>query len=118
MELSLTITEAAKKFPDSKAYAFKLGNNQNTYYFRLAEPKFMKPNSTIRCKVKCLRFNTIKSRLSICIVPIANDENITNLTIKDFVDVIDKSIEVANKHTDIETLNHLSSYGFFSKKDQ
>jgi len=84
---SATIGQSATLWPESRAYAFKIGDHDNQYYFRLADPERVK-NEGISCRVKCLKFIKSSGEIFITNLTVKTNMEIKPLTIKGFVDMV------------------------------
>jgi len=116
----LTILQASEKWPDSKAHAFKLeGQKPTVSYFRIEEPIFVKGSSTLRCRVKCVKFDSEDGYLVVTNTPIKNADVIKDMTIKEFVDgVLTKMNEfLQDPEKNVVNLIPYENLGFYKQPE-
>lgn len=108
--VSMSIQEAAKKWPKSISKAFQVEGSKDYYYFILANPE-MVGTPTIRSKVKCLKFIQSGGELLETTLTIKTSMGIIPITFKKFVDVVLKKYdEIVD---DPKYQNLLSTYTYW-----
>ena len=114
-EQELTILEASRKWPKSKAYAFKMSERDpNVMYFRIEEPQFVNLNG-IRSTVRCLKFNSIDGYLVVTNVPIRINDTIIDITIEEFANAVIHKMEKLQQEGIIEPLIPYKTFGFLTE---
>ena len=90
--VSMSIQEAAKKWPDSRSKAFQVEGSEDNYYFILSKPQMI-GTATIRSRVKCLKFIQLEGKLLETTLTIKTTMGIIPITFKKFVDVVLKKYD-------------------------
>lgn len=104
--LNLTISQAAKKWPNSKSKAFKLGDPPGeSPYFATEAPIFM-DSRPVKSRVKCLKLDIDNMTLLRTEVIIEADTPMRAITLKEFSDsamsIYNKLLELNKLHEEEE----------------
>ena len=108
--VSMSIQEAAKKWPNSRSKAFQVEGSKDSYYFILTKPKMI-GTATIRSTVKCLKFIESEGKLLETTLTIKTTMGIIPITFKKFVDVVLKKYDEIVKNP--EYINLLPVYVYW-----
>lgn len=115
--VSLTIYQAAKRYPDSLSKSFYLNNDPTCYYFAIGEPKAMRDNEVIT-QIKVLQLELESGHLTVTDLDIKVETIINAVTILEFyqktVDCYNILITKFRKDEDWETQKKIRTYHSFS----
>lgn len=106
LQVTLPLAEVLERYPDSNAFAFKLGEFKRVH-FVLEDVTFLKQDSKFRSKVKCLIISPESGKLFISLVFIKISDTIIPLTNREFSDILKGYLNTNNK----EIIENYALYG-------